>query len=479
MVSGTAYIGFTEALILVSQFVTAVFLARFLGPKSFGLFMLTATFVIWLEWSITAVFSSATVKFVGETVEWKTIGSMIVRVHLIASLCACILVWLLAEPVAGLLNEKVLADYLKLFAIEIPLFGMARAQGSIMVGLGDFKKRAFISAMRSVSRLILIVVLVTMGLSVLGAIMGSIVATAIEAAVGRYYVRVPFFAKTNLSFRGFWQVAGPLFMSTMSLRLFRLDLFALKALGATAAQAGFYSVAKNLSLPPTVYSKSVSPTLLATMSRLLSQGDVRKASEIGANVLRSICWLLPFVTMVAAMAEEIVSFVFGSAFVPAGRIFSLLIFETLAFVTIKICTAILTALGKQNWTFRITGPMVPFAILGHLLLIPRFGPIGAAVVTTTGASLASLAAVFTVFLSWEFAIPKRTIVYSLMCSALALLTAVIWPAQGILVLLKMSIISTTIIAAFLLLREFTSTELAFIRSLVKSRLSLGQGYVRI
>lgn len=70
--SGASYSFFAEGIMLLARFVTAVFLARVLGPTSFGLFMLAATVVIWLEWSITAAFAGATLKFVGETLQWMS-----------------------------------------------------------------------------------------------------------------------------------------------------------------------------------------------------------------------------------------------------------------------------------------------------------------------------------------------------------------------------------------------------------------------
>jgi O-antigen/teichoic acid export membrane protein len=475
MIRGAAYISITEAFSMVGRFVTAVFLARFLGPTPFGLFMLTATLVVWLELSVTSLFYGATVKFIGETLdsEWESLASMIVRLHFIAGATVCLLLLLLAEPLAKVLHEEVLAGYLRWYAIEIPMFGLARAQSNIIVGRGFFKKRALIGAVHSLARLTIIMFLVGMGLSVKGAIIGSVTATIIEVAMGRLCVRVPVFGRTPMNTRDFWRFAGPLFMSAMSLRIFRLDLFALKALGATAAQAGFYSAANNLSMPSQIFGMSVSPTTLATMSRLLSQGEEQKAREIGVTVMRSILWLLPFTVMVAGMTSEIVEFVFTLAFLPAAPILSLLIFAALGIVTINILKAILTAFGKPMWNFKITGPMVPFALVGYILLVPRLGTIGAAIVTTSGACLAALVSFIVLFKTCGLGIPARTILHSLLCSILSLVAAIVWPVSGFVVVVKMGIIGSGILAIFLLLREFKTSDLNLVTSLIKSRLGIG------
>ena len=473
MIRGTIYMSLTEAFVLVSRFVTAVFLARFLGPTSFGLFMLTATLVIWLEWCITALFSGATVKFVGETSEWECVGSLIVRLQSISGLIACLLLLLMAEPLARVLREEALAGYLRWYAIEIPMFGLARAYSNIIIGRGFFKERALIGAVHSAARMAIIVVLVGMGLSVKGAIMGSVTASVIELVMGRLYAQIPFFRRAVMNVRDFWRLAGPLFMSAMSLQIFRLDLFALKVLGGTAAQAGFYSAANNLSLPTSIFGMSVSPTTLATMSRLLSQGEEQKAREIGMTVMRLVLWLLPFAAMAGGMASEIVEFIFTTAFLPAGPILSFLVFASLALVTINILKAILTAYGKAMWSLKITGPMVPFALVGHILLVPRLGPIGAAIVTTSGACLAALASFIVLFRTCGLGIPARTILHSLLCSTLSLIAAIIWPVSGFVVIVKMGIIGSGILAIFLLCKEFRPNQLALIVSLVKLRLGTG------
>lgn len=479
MLSGTAYISLTESINLLCRFVTAVFLARYLGPTNFGYFMLAATFIIWLELSIVTAFAGATIKHVGESRDWHPIGSMVLRLHLTVSMCVCLLLWLMAEPLSVLFKEAVLEVYLKWFGIEIPIFALARAQNNIILGRGLFRERAYIGAVYSIARLFLIVLFVTIGFSVEGAIMGSIAASLIELLAGRRFAKVSFFHRAPPNARDFWRFVGPLFLSNLSLRLFRLDLFALKALGAAAAQAGFYSAATGLSLPPYVLAKSVSPTMLSTLSRLMSHDEVLKAKEIGASVMRSVCWFLPFVTMVSGMASEIVVFVFGPVFAPAGPIFSFLIFSALSFVIINIAQANLTAMGKPMWALKITSPMIPYAFFGHLLLVPRFGPIGAAIVTTSGACLAAIVAVAVIFRTWGLAVPVKTIFISSLSSVFALIAASMWTATGITVLIKMASISVGILICFIFLGEFKKSELNLVGEIVKSRLGIGQKSGRV
>jgi hypothetical protein len=67
-----------EVLILPSGFITAIFLARRLGPMIYGLSTLVSRLVLWIEWICTSVFSSTTIEFIGEASDWKPIGATVV-----------------------------------------------------------------------------------------------------------------------------------------------------------------------------------------------------------------------------------------------------------------------------------------------------------------------------------------------------------------------------------------------------------------
>jgi len=199
MMIGTISIFLAEALILPTGFITAVFLARKLGPADYGLFALVSRLVIWTEWSSTAIFAHATIKFVGETENWKPVGRTVIRLHLLVGCGTGALVWLLSQPLSSIFNEPAMADYLKLFAIDIPIFSLASANVNLLVGMGHFKERSRISAGRLIARLVLIILFVEMGLSVRGAIMGCIGASVVELVISRVYIRPSLFSGPRIS----------------------------------------------------------------------------------------------------------------------------------------------------------------------------------------------------------------------------------------------------------------------------------------
>ncbi len=469
LMAGTIRIFLADALIIPTGFITAVYLARKLGPTNYGLFALASVFILWIEWLNTALFSHTTIKFVGEAKDWKPIGITVIQLHFISSIVIAALIWSISSPLAAVFNEPTMANYLKLYAVDIPIFSLARANCNILIGTGHFKERARISIGRRIARLLLIIIFVEMGLSINGAIMGMIGASVVELAISRLYISLPLFHRSSFKISNLLGFATPLFLSALSLNIIRLDLFALKGLGCTAAIAGLYGAARNLSIPLYLFSDSLSQPLLSTLSSLMSNEDDRKAKEIATVSMRSILWLMPFIAMCAGASHEIILLIFGERYLPASTIFSFLIIAALGLITINICKAILIALGKPGWTFLLTGPMVPVALIGHLILIPLLGGVGAAMVTAIVTSLGAVISLYTVFKIWKVFPPYKTVIKGAICTIIAFTIASIWQTAGFMLILKLAIVVLIILMIFYLLGEFTKNEINMIRSLLHTK----------
>src|SRR5262245_9616377 len=113
MMDGTARIFLAELLFPLTALITTAVLTRHLGPQGYGVLGLVLTTIIWIESAITSFFAKATIKFVGETSDWKPAWAMIARYSWWVGIAAMALVWLLAAPVSVILNEPDLVFYLR------------------------------------------------------------------------------------------------------------------------------------------------------------------------------------------------------------------------------------------------------------------------------------------------------------------------------------------------------------------------------
>ncbi len=456
-----------EALIFPTGLLTAIFLTRSLGPDGYGLFTLASTIIAWIEWSTTSIFSRTTIKFVSEAEDWRSVGTTVIQQYLLVSTSAAFLLCLAAVPIATLLGEPKLIAYLLLFAPEIILFGVAKAHRSILMGLGGFSRQALVGASRWIARLIFIVVLVSLGFSVPGAILGSVAASLLELICSRFYIRPSLFCSEAFPAKQLWNYAKPIFLYSLTMRFYdKLDLLMLKVLGGTAEQAGIYGAAQNLSLVPGIFALSFTPVLLSNLTRMLRDENVENAKTMSRKAMRLVFLMLPLAGLTAGTASEIVGLIFGTAYISAAPLLAVLIFGAIAFVSISVNTAILIAADKPYWTFALTGPMVPLAAIGHWLLIPRLGAVGASLSTALFAFVGAVATVLAVYRIWRILPPWRSLLRSLLVCGLIYAVAVALPVPGAWLLLKLPAIACLIPLAFWLLGELTASDFSSVRSLL-------------
>ncbi len=470
LVDGTVRVFFAGLLFPLTGLITAAFLTRRLGTDGYGLLVLSSTLFGWVELGINSYFSRPAIKFIGEAKDWLPVGTTLIRLQFVAGVSGGLLLGLLSFPLGWLLDEPLLGPYLALFAFHIPISSLAQAHQSILVGIGSFRKKAVTNACRWIARLLLILFLVEMGLSVPGAILGSLGAALVELAVSRRYVRPPFFGKIAIPTRPFYDFGILLCVSSILFLIFSsMGLVMLKILGGTLEQAGIYGAAQNLSIIPGLFGSSLSPLLLSTVSRLLFEGKTDQAKSMGLGAMRLVVGLFPFGALIAGAAPEIVTWVFGQSFEPAGPILGVLIIGAIAFVMVSVAVVIVTASGAPLFTLYLSIPLVLLVVIGNLVMIPRFGALGAARVTALCEGIGALASLFAIYRLWAIFPPIGTFLRSAVISVLAYTLAVIWPTAGLLLVIKIGCIGMVIILAYLVLREFSHDEIVLARSFLRRR----------
>jgi len=462
---GTARIFLAELLFPLTALITTGFLTRQLGPQGYGLLALTLTTIIWIESAINSFFTKATIKFVGEADDWKPVGAMVIRLSMKIGIGAMVLVWILAAPLSALFKEPDLAVYLRVCALDIPMLCVGQAYRNVLIGMGNYRAGAAARAGRWLVRMGLVVVLVQAGFSITGALLGVIGSSLAELLLSRWYLGEGMFVKQAPVPLPIQRYGALLFLSSICLILFNgMDLFMLKILGGTAAQAGIYSAAQSLSLLPGLFSWTFSSLLLATLSRQLADCQPERARELARDAMRVTMFLIPVAAIIAGAAPEIVQVVFGAAFLPAGPLLALLIVGAVSNVMLMVSITIMTAAGLPARTIMFTAPLVLMALAGHLVLIPRFGQQGAALVTVVVSSLGAIAAGAGVYALWKVRPPVGTVIRSLAIGLVVGTVSLWWPTSGVLVFPKLVLLGIISVLGYWWIGEFRPGEIAAVRS---------------
>ena len=454
---GAAHIFASEALLVPVGLLTAAYLSRRFGPEGYGLLTLAFAPVVLLESNVATALSRPAIKLVGGAAEGELggVGAAVLRLYVLTGCALALALLLAAGPLARLMSEPALAGYLRVLALDVPVFCAAQAHRNIIVGLGRFRQRAAASAARWTTRLLLVVVFVYWTGSPAGALWGTVCASLAELAVCRLYVRPALFARPSYPMRSLCGYALPLVASALCLSLHaRLDVIMLKSLGASAADAGVYGVAQNLALLPTLFSYAFAPALLSTLARALREGDDEGARTLARLALRAVVLLLPVAAMTAGAAPELVGLIFGREFEASAALLRTLIFGSLALLLVSVTASVLAAAGRERWTLHAAWPTLACAALGHALVIPYAGARGAAFVTTLTASACALVSLALVWRAWRVAPPARTFASSAAVAACAFAITALFPAGGLMLALKLACACLLSAAALAALGEF-------------------------
>lgn len=464
---GSARVFAAEAIALPTALVTAGFLTRQLGASGYGLFTLTLAIVAWLEWTLSSLFARAAVKLVADADDWRSAGAVVLRMFAVGGLVGCAALWLAARPLAALMHEPLLVRYLRLLAIDVPVFLLAQAHQQVLVGTGAYTRRATVAACRWTARMVFVVALVAAGFSIEGALAGILGASVVELMVARRFIQPSLRGARATDARVMWTYALPLFGAAVSLRLFdKLDLFALKALGGSAALAGVYGAAQNLTIIPGLVALSVTTLLLSTLSRSLRTGDDAGARELTRNAMRGVLLLFPFAGVAAGAATGVATLIFGAEFAGTGPLLAVLIFGAMAMVMISVASAVVTAAGRASWTLFAALPVAPLALAGHLVAIPRFGAAGAAAVTTAASALGALLALVAVHRAWGLLPPPATALRALAATVLVTVLGLHWDTAGAMVVVEVGVLSLVAVVVVVALGELSGRERATVLALV-------------
>lgn len=456
---GSTRVFIAEAVSLPTAIITAAFLARRFGPDDYGLFTLTLAIVAWLEWTLASLFARAAVKHVADADDWRPAAGMVLRMFAFTGVLGLLALWGASAALGGVMHEPTLPHHLRLLALDVPLFMLTQAHQQVLVGTGEYARRATVAAWRWVGRMVLILAGVSAGFGIDGALAGIIGGSVVELAVARSFVKPRLRDASRGNASAMWSYAVPLLAAAVALRLFdKLDLFMLKALGASAAMAGIYGAAQNLTIVPGLVALSVTTLLLSTLSRAIRLGDTAGARTLVHNAMRGVLLLFPFAGVATGASTGLATLVFGARFASTGPLLSVLIFGAIAMVMISVASALLTAAGKATWALIAALPIVPLAVVGHLIMIPRFGATGAAVVTLVVATVGALLVVAAVRRAWHMWPPPATLVRAAVATVLAIIVGARWTTSGPMVLVELVVMSIAMIVALVVMGELTPRE---------------------
>jgi O-antigen/teichoic acid export membrane protein len=289
--------------------------------------------------------------------------------------------WAAAPAVAEIFRIPGGTRLFRLAILDLPLATMYVAYQGILTGRRLFGPLSASQAIFGIAKLAGVSILVMFGLSVASALVANAAATL--AVLAYLFVRFPpagIWPQRRLV-KQLISLAIPMGTYLLAMQvLLRLDLWSLKRLWEGSGEVvGQYVAALNLSRLLTVIPAVQSGVLFASISWAIAGSDERGArSHLREATRFAMILAVPACVILGGEASGVMAALFSGAYAGGGRF---LFLQLLAFGLYALLDAFahsLMAVGRQWRAAGVLVGLVPVVWLGNLVLIPRLGPIGAA-----------------------------------------------------------------------------------------------------
>lgn len=381
-----------EALVFPAGLITAAYLTRTLGAGGYGELALIYAVLSPVVWVASTTFAGrAGVKLLADTDDWKTMSASLFRLNALLGAGAMVLFAVAAPWIASSLRRPDLTPWLWVAALEIGLMPVSRLHRDALMARGFYTWPAVATAVYQVARLALVLTLVAAGWGIGGVVLANLAARALELVTCRRRMPLPVRGARPGALDSMGTFLGTLFMFSLCIQLFnRIDLLMLGWLGAPADTVGHYGAAQNLALAPGLLALVFSPLLIAALRRMELAGDAAAAGALRTRSARLAVGLWALSAPVAAGATPLAVLLFGPSFAPSGAILGWLGVSGGAWLVVSVHSAHEVAAGRHWRPLVAAIPMLLVAVTLELVLIPRYGGLGAAWATVAGAGLAAL-----------------------------------------------------------------------------------------
>jgi len=390
----------STAVALVAGFLTRPLLARWLGADGLGLYSLAITILGMGLLLANFGVSQSILKYVAEDKDDKDRIARLVfsgfSLSLLLGAATGGLLYAFRRPIASFFDMPEVADFLPMIALALPFTSLFTSVTGLFNGTRQLKVFATLMTSQSILRVVLVLALVGIGTGVKGAVWGIVLAAIGTALLGLYLSRrylggrLKGRAREARRLLGF---GGQMFTANAANMLLTRADIVLIGHYLVAADVGHYSAAVTIvTLFPAIPNAVQRITFPATSELWARHDHTALENMMRKSMKYSACIIVPLGLALAFFAKDIIRLLFGPEFVVASTTLSvLLIAKTMRGGTVVPIGNVLAGIGRPDLNLKIELMAAGMNVGLNVLLIPRYGILGAAVATTVSLVVAGVA----------------------------------------------------------------------------------------
>lgn len=372
-------------------FLFNVFMARLLSVKDFGTVLLVVSVFSFFSLAFEFGLGNSTTKFIAEFINRKErlTGIILSSIKLFAftSMASALLLFILSEFISINVFGNEITFYLELASIAVIFALIIRFCQSLLQGFQAMKHSMILTVINNGLRAFIPIIMVLIGFSVFGAVIGIIIGIAVAGMTSMALV-FQFIKGKEMDFSNAIESKKELMGYGLLMYLPFLGIYLMPYLlnifiGAfiNAKEISYFAVSFSTVNLVFLFLMPLSMALLPMASSLCN--ELNKKSEmklLGNTFLKySLTGSLAITVLMALFSSSILSLFYGESYAVAGTVMAVLAVAVF-FESIKVVVdPILNAVNKAGIVSRIEAIKFSLIVLFGLFLIPGNGLMGAAI----------------------------------------------------------------------------------------------------
>jgi O-antigen/teichoic acid export membrane protein len=414
------------------QFAFGIVIARLLGADLLGLYSLGMTFPELAGFIAVLGLGVGIARFIPIAInqrdEARLRGIFQVGIALpgVVSMVLALGIFLSADLISvRIYNQPDLAPVVRLGCLAIPLFALMAVLEAVTQGFKRMEYKVYSEDITlSVSKLVLTVVLVGAGLGVMGAVGANIVALVATVVMLFVFVNHLFplahvWQAAKRDIRGLFRFSLPIYLSMLVGQFGSKIATLVLGFFGTFSGIGIYVAASRVAGVGYLFYWSLMRIAMPMVADLHSRGKIDQLERMYQTMTKwGMIFNLPVFFSMAIFARPLLS-IFGPDFVAGASSLIILAFAVLFDVSTGVCGTIVTMTGHSKLSLANSVISLVVSVGLHLLLIPRWGLVGAAVASVFCAVLINVLRLVEVYLLFKIQPYNRSILKPLFAALAA------------------------------------------------------------
>jgi O-antigen/teichoic acid export membrane protein len=349
----------------------------------------------------------------------------------------------------------------------VPIYALYSVITGYYNGMRDYRIQASLLLLYDISKPMMIFLLVFLGFSVWGAVLGFALGPVVPMIAGIYLMGLRSVWSDAYPYKKILRFAIPIIVFSTAVNLIMsLDLFFVKRILIDNELAGFYSAASMIARVPYSLVGALTAALFPAISA--SMNDRQKTREyINESIRYTLLILVPLTLVVAASSSGLVSLIYSSVYKPAGVPLGILILGESFFALFAVLTTVISGSGKPGISMLLSLLILLVDFISNQILVPLWGMEGAALSTGISSVIGLSIAAFYVYRQHGVLTPASSTARILLASSLLFVAVSYMKPEGLWLIFVYILAGAVYLLLLFLLKEIKPRDLERFNRLIK------------